>query len=669
MPTYSTIDLFVIGDRGDELGLVFSASYREKFGGWASWKPIGEMSLLNAIFPKTGLTAVIHEDHGEDAFFIGIDGKVYAAYWREGMPNWVGWSLLAEWPSDAPRNLEAKFGIATVQLGGGSIDLFITGTDGRVYTAYYRRSSGKWVGWGAIHTFPANYRAISKVAAVTSGPVSIDLFVVAEDETTGKRDVFATYYRNETDGWQPKSEWGELVIPATNLPSGMEFLATITAVSMAPGAIDIFTLYGNRKDTAGGVFQTIGTVASAYYRRHVGWSVWSIFDKYLERSGATGRVLAGSEITAVSKATNSIDLFVMGTDGNAYSKFWRNVETGWSAWATIGKLPIPVSAASFDANKVTAVTGISSSIDLFFITAEQLFYSAYFRLESEWTGWLPLISSDLKLLTLPPSSETRTYEPKGAIAAVAGTYSEESSFWDRLWAGVTGVLLAIVKLIETVFYAVLSIVDFILTVLGIQIEKKLRLGVVIQLDEGIPTTDESTVKLNIGFAASVFKDQANVRIISANDTDDDYIRLAKESSSDDTLVVGCDAKGWWEDIGVTGDKFRSLMTKYCGGEWRRLIGYGAPVCAFAVKRFSTAGDCGCSIGPSTDYATVNFSCDPQDSDLAHEMGHACNLWHEEDSSNLMHGSPTLLIINPSQRRELTRWQKALLRASRRVTFF
>ena len=30
MPTYSTIDLFVIGDRGDDLGFVFGAPFREK---------------------------------------------------------------------------------------------------------------------------------------------------------------------------------------------------------------------------------------------------------------------------------------------------------------------------------------------------------------------------------------------------------------------------------------------------------------------------------------------------------------------------------------------------------------------------------------------------------------------------------------------------------------
>ena len=197
----------------------------------------------------------------------------------------------------------------------------------------------------------------------------------------------------------------------------------------------------------------------------------------------------------------------------------------------------------------------------------------------------------------------------------------------------------------------------------------------------------------IAFAAAVFKDQANVKIISANDTDDDYIRIAKESSDDDTLVVGCKADGWKEDIGPTGDKFRTLMSEYCGGEWRRIIGYAAPICAFAVKRFadcdptnpSVGCTAGCGVGPTTDYVTVNFynkdnnNIDPTTgkpkvldstySTLGHEMGHACNLWHEEDSSNLMHGSYTLLTTNPNQRRELTRWQKASIRASRHVTFF
>jgi predicted Zn-dependent protease len=84
--------------------------------------------------------------------------------------------------------------------------------------------------------------------------------------------------------------------------------------------------------------------------------------------------------------------------------------------------------------------------------------------------------------------------------------------------------------------------------------------------------------------------------------------------------------------------------------------------AFAVRRFKTQND-GCSLGPLTDYVTVAFK-ESITRTLAHELGHACNLWHYDDPDNLMTPGRSGGVGY-----SLSRVQKALVRMSRHVTYF
>ncbi|HEU5169515.1 MAG TPA: hypothetical protein VFU46_03195, partial [Gemmatimonadales bacterium] len=47
------------------------------------------------------------------------------------------------------------------------------------------------------------------------------------------------------------------------------------------------------------------------------------------------------------------------------------------------------------------------------------------------------------------------------------------------------------------------------------------------------------------------------------------------------------------------------------------------------------GKKGCSLGPLTDYATLDPDGVKSGNTLAHELGHACGLWHSCSKSNLM----------------------------------
>ncbi len=241
----------------------------------------------------------------------------------------------------------------------------------------------------------------------------------------------------------------------------------------------------------------------------------------------------------------------------------------------------------------------------------------------------------------------------------------------------------------TIFYAAASAFDAGATLLGIMPEKRLRLLVINQQDEnGAVIASESDMLASIDLAIQVYRDQANVRVLpitlfnyrtpysgAEHATADAYINTVTTPADPSTLDVDCGPDDFVADLGPAGASFQDIMLLQ--GFWtsfRRLAGYGAPICAFAVRKFSGSSD-GCSLGPLTDYVMVNFlgadGSKPGTADtppifradtiLPHEMGHCCGLLHV-DPPNLMSSSDPRSIT-------LDAWQVAVLRSSRHVTYF
>lgn len=234
------------------------------------------------------------------------------------------------------------------------------------------------------------------------------------------------------------------------------------------------------------------------------------------------------------------------------------------------------------------------------------------------------------------------------------------------------------NLVQTIVFGLGSaIIDFVFATIGSAPEKLLRLQIVIQRDEnGNPVASVANVLKALEFAIVTFKQQANVRLVPVGpfqytskfaDTPTAslaFVTTETDNSDSSTLDVNCDLDGWADDFLTTGSNFELKMSR--DGFWgntRRITGYGAPVCVFAVRSFNDDDD-GCSLGPLSNYVTVNFndSGDSTFSTMAHELGHACTLFHVSDPTNLMiHTEP-----HPSF---LDGGQVFLLRTSRHVTFF
>lgn len=209
--------------------------------------------------------------------------------------------------------------------------------------------------------------------------------------------------------------------------------------------------------------------------------------------------------------------------------------------------------------------------------------------------------------------------------------------------------------------------DGLLTLLGVLPEKLLKVGFV---DLSQAAVNKQALAKSIREAGFVLREQANIRLVV---TGPDGAVNRSQSWADLTagattiavagngspLEVGCLGTAFAEDLAPKGSLIaRAMQRSDRYGLWRRLVGLGAPVSTLLVDSVQGGGLLGCSLGPLVDYVTVEAT-DPRC--LAHELGHACNLWHVEKKGNLM---------NPHcGGSQLHRWQVALLRMSRHVSYF
>jgi len=226
-----------------------------------------------------------------------------------------------------------------------------------------------------------------------------------------------------------------------------------------------------------------------------------------------------------------------------------------------------------------------------------------------------------------------------------------------------------------IVYRVLGVFDMLLGAIGLRPEKKVRVAVVLLKDEsGTPVIDTASVVEEIQAAIDIYADQANVRVVpmawfhlsspfgSAGTADADWVALPDGPSDASVLDVSTNVAAWGEDFWMTGTRFHWLA----GWLWkwglpRRILGYGAPVALFAVRTIN--GATGVSLGPLSDYITAVGTETADKTTLAHELGHACGLWHHPDGDNLMYS------FDSDVRRKMSLFQVLVVRNSRHVTYF
>lgn len=251
-------------------------------------------------------------------------------------------------------------------------------------------------------------------------------------------------------------------------------------------------------------------------------------------------------------------------------------------------------------------------------------------------------------------------------------------------------------LLTHVLWLLVSVPDALLWSVGVRPPKRLRVQIVILRDEqGIPVASPAYARSLFALAAEVYRRDANVRLVAqapyvgpAADATGDLacVRLDPRPSPRRVLDLPCNARGALTDWLLAGSTLQRKTSTLCfDGAWRRLLGYGAPVVCYVVRSLPGRPPAlGCALW-ITGYATIKGDTQQpprHPRTLAHELGHACNLWHtcvESDPRNLMATRRGTPLLSPCRGRigqpavdahnpRLNTLQALLVRMSKHVTY-
>ena len=219
------------------------------------------------------------------------------------------------------------------------------------------------------------------------------------------------------------------------------------------------------------------------------------------------------------------------------------------------------------------------------------------------------------------------------------------------------------EIINTITSIVFGAIGFVIEgiacgLIGLCLPKKLRLCVIITRRGNEPVATVAQVQPIVDRMIQIYRDDLNIDV---------YAEIQSDGNVPEVTTADCEWAGWWEDLWLHGTQYESSASLHCRGySMASVAGLGSPIYAFAVRDVAGADKNGCSLGPITNYVLFEVpepGC-PNHTHLAHEAGHACNLWwHHPNPNNLMYFSCD------GDRHRLEPVQKVLVRGSKYVTYF
>jgi hypothetical protein len=218
----------------------------------------------------------------------------------------------------------------------------------------------------------------------------------------------------------------------------------------------------------------------------------------------------------------------------------------------------------------------------------------------------------------------------------------------KIWNGIKGVGRITARIIvETLHRLVIHLFDTLFGFLNWP-EKKLRVRIFILQDQQTnAVVSPAELDTAIEYAKKSFKKNFNTRLIPKSGQQ--FAEVLQKKAPSKALYTKGSIGALAEEFTITGNFFASALS-----------GSFYPVTAFVVLKIDHAA--GCSLGPLTDYVTLDPDGAKNPSTLAHEIAHACGLWHLTSKSNLMWRTF-------SRGDEVKWWQKNIFRSSRHVTYW
>lgn len=221
-----------------------------------------------------------------------------------------------------------------------------------------------------------------------------------------------------------------------------------------------------------------------------------------------------------------------------------------------------------------------------------------------------------------------------------------------------GIIRTILNWITEIIWRIVGLIDFLASLVGIRPRKKMYFGVVVPSVNGEQIVSDALIMRQVDAAIRFYDTTCNINLIFTG------ICKTGVKPPDAGLVVGCDAGGFFNDWWLAGSYFE-FATATCKfmDSFRRVIGLGAEIVVFIVQDVTPKGTNGCSFTSTHNYVVIEAKSDDQAFVAAHEMGHACWLPHDSDTSNLM--NPTTPSVNPV----LTNLQISMVRWSKHCVYF
>lgn len=179
-------------------------------------------------------------------------------------------------------------------------------------------------------------------------------------------------------------------------------------------------------------------------------------------------------------------------------------------------------------------------------------------------------------------------------------------------------------------------------------QKKIRIKIFILPPlQGDTVPSPADLDAAIDYTKKSFSKNFNVKLLPHHQGA--FVEVLASVPPPEALYTKGGTGAFQEELRITGSYFAS-----------NLSGFFYPVTVFVVTDIKGAS--GCSLGPMSDYVTLNHFGATRASVLAHELAHACGLWHLKERSNL-------LFSGTGRGGEIKWWQKNLFRGSRHVTYW
>jgi extracellular elastinolytic metalloproteinase len=227
--------------------------------------------------------------------------------------------------------------ITAVSAAPNRLDLFLVASDGGVYTTSRPGPSTAWADWSRVGTANDRVPLLTPITAISIAPGRLDLFVVAADG-----GVYTTSRGGPTATW---ADWSRIGTASDRAP----LLTPVAAVSATSGQLDLFLIAAD-----GGVYTTSRDGPSA------AWADWS-------RIGmTTDRVPLLTPVAATSATPGRLDLFLVAADGGIATSTRDSPTGSWADWSRAGAASDRVPLLT----PVAATSAVPNRLDLFLVASD-----------------------------------------------------------------------------------------------------------------------------------------------------------------------------------------------------------------------------------------------------------------------------------------------------------